>query len=228
MAVSPLSRKLTYFQGPHAATDATPQSLASRYLALSNKDLSAEQARAAKRAKRNADSIISEANGGSRTPSIDVGSGATTPLPQVAAALDKKSATKKEAKRQLDARATEAQQHQQSVETARKALSSTLFGGSKKRTYSWLNKGSSVNSASSPRPLSPALGASVGNAANVSEKKRTDSFATAEISRLGDWREDKSGGIQVRDILFVLEQDGRGSRHVQKAYCKDLREERLP
>ncbi|EED22349.1 conserved hypothetical protein [Talaromyces stipitatus ATCC 10500] len=214
---------------PHAAIDNGPQSLVSKYLALSTEDMSAEQARAAKRAKRNADNIISEANG-SRAPSIDVGSGAATPLSQVAMGLDKKGITKKEAKKQLDARATEAQQHQQSVETARKALSSTLFGGSKKRTYSWLNKGSAVNTVSSPRPHSPALGgpgvsASGGN--DTSERKRNASIAPTEISRLGDWREDKSNGIQVRDILFMLEQDGRGSRHVQKAYSKDLQEERI-
>jgi hypothetical protein len=204
--------------------------LADKYLILSTKDMSAEQARAAKRAKRNADAIISETNGGSRTPSIDVGSGATTPLSQIAMGLDKKGVTKKEAKKQFDARATEAQQHQQSVETARKALSSTLFGGSKKRNYSWLNKGSAVNSISSPRPLSPALGSpgvgAVGGA-DTSEKRRTDNTATAEITRLGDWREDKASGIQVRDILFMLEQDGRGSRHVQKAYSKDPPEARL-
>jgi hypothetical protein len=67
--------------------------------------------------------------------------------------------TKKEAKKQMDARASEAQQHQQSVETARKALSSTLFGGSKKRQYSWLNKGSSASAVSTPRPHSPAIAA---------------------------------------------------------------------
>ena len=190
--------------------------------------MSAEQARAAKRAKRNADAIISETNGGSRTPSIDVGSGATTPLSQIAIGLNK-GITKKEAK-QVDARATEAQQHQQSVETARKALSSTLFGGSKKRNYSWLNKGSAVNSISSPRSHSPALGSpsvSAIGGADTGEKKRTDNTTTADITRLGDWREDKASGIQVRDILFMLEQDGRGSRHVQKAYSKDPPDERL-
>lgn len=192
--------------------------------------MSLEQSRAAKRAKRNADTIISDANGGSKTPSIDVGSGTATPLPQIAMGLDKKGITKKEAKKQSDARATEAQQHQQSVETARIALSSTLFGGSKKRTYSWLNKGSSVKGASSPRPHSPALGGgnlSAGGGAGSSEKNRRDNAAAAEAARFGNWREDRSQGIQVRDILFMLEQDGRGSRHIQKAYSKDLREERL-
>ncbi|QGA18513.1 hypothetical protein EYB26_006198 [Talaromyces marneffei] len=220
----------TPLKRPHAAVDTVSQSLAGKYLILSTKDLSAEQARAAKRAKRNADAIISETNGGSRTPSIDVGSGATTPLSQVAMGLDKKGVAKKEAKKQLDARATEAQQHQQSVETARKALSSTLFGGSKKRNYSWLNKGSAVNSMSSPRPHSPALGSpSIGTVggADTGEKKRPDSTATAEIARLGDWHEDTASGIQVRDILFLLEHDGRGSRHVQKAYSKDPPDERL-
>lgn len=218
--------------GPHSAVDnAVPNTLADKYLVLSTKDMSNEQARAAKRAKRNADAIINETNPGSRTPSLDMGSGAATPTSQAAAvamALDKKGITKKEAKKQLDARASEAQQHQQSVETARKALSSTLFGGSKKRNYSWLNKGAAANNVSSPRPHSPALGgAAASSATDRHERKRNDSTATAAVSRLGDWREDNAAGIQVRDILFMLEQDGRGSRHVQKAYSKDLQEERL-
>lgn len=210
-----------------------PKPLADRYLILSTKDMSHEQARAAKRAKRNADAIINETNTGSRTPSLDVGSGAATPTPPAALGLGK-GVTKKEAKKQLDARASEAQQHQQSVETARKALSSTLFGGSKKRNYAWLNKGSAVNSVSSPRPHSPSIGGGGGGSTGAgggtdrNEKKRNESTATTVASRLGDWREDKAAGIQVRDILFMLEQDGRGSRHIQKAYSKDRSEERLP
>jgi Transcription initiation factor TFIID component TAF4 family len=215
--------------GPHSAIDnAASKPLADRYLLLSTKDMSDEQARAAKRAKRNANAIINETNAGSRTPSLDMGSGVATPTSQTALGLGK-GVTKKEARKQLDTKASEAQQHQQSVETARKALSSTLFGGSKKRNYAWLNKGSGVNSMSSPRPLSPALGSSsgIGGGVDRNEKKRSESTATAVASRLGDWREDKAAGIQVRDILFMLEQDGGGSRHVQKAYSKDLQEERL-
>ncbi|OKL56046.1 hypothetical protein UA08_08736 [Talaromyces atroroseus] len=216
--------------GPHSAIDNTlSKPLADRYLVLSTKDMSDEQARAAKRAKRNANAIINETNSGSRTPSLDLGSGVATPTSQAALGLGK-GVTKKEAKKQLDARASEAQQHQQSVETARKALSSTLFPGSKKRNYAWLNKGSGLNSVSSPRPLSPALGSSLGGAGggvDRNQKKRSDGATTAVASRLGDWREDRAAGIQVRDILFMLEQDGGGSRHIQKAYSKDLQEERL-
>lgn len=197
--------------------------LTDKYFTLSSKDLSHEEVRAAKRAKRNADAIISETSG-SRAASLDLGSGAATPTPQTAAGPDKKGMTKKEAKKQMDARVSEAQQHQQSVETARKALSSTLFGGSKKRQYSWLNKGSSASAAPSPRPHSPAM---FGAGADKTDKSRSDSVAAPVEARLGSWREDKAAAIQVRDILFVLEQDGRGSRHIQKAYSKDLKEERL-
>ncbi|KAH8699170.1 hypothetical protein BGW36DRAFT_396734 [Talaromyces proteolyticus] len=209
---------------PRAGTETSNSNpIAEKYFALSTKDISDEEARAAKRAKRNADAIINE-TATSRAPSLDVGSGAVTPTPQTPIGGDKKALTKKEAKKQLDARVSEAQQHQQSVETARKALSSTLFGSSKKRQYSWLNKGSAASAASSPRPHSPAIGPA---GSDRNEKTRNDSVAAPISTQLGSWREDKAAGIQVRDILFVLEQDGRGARHVQKAYSKDLKEERL-
>jgi hypothetical protein len=160
------------------------------------------------------------------------GSGAATPTAlggdKTLVGLDKKGLTKKEAKKQMDARATEAQQHQQSIETARMAtnnmLSGKMFGA--KKTYSWLTRGTSaVSGFSSPRIHSPASSGGVDRGG----KSRDASAAAAAINRVGDWREDKDkgAGIQVRDLLFMLEQDGRGSRHIQKAYSKDLKEERL-
>jgi hypothetical protein len=141
---------------------------------------------------------------------------------------DKKGLTKKEAKRQMDARASEAQQHQQSIETARMAthnmLSGRMFGNTKK-TYSWLNRGQTTNTSfSSPRLNAPSsVGGDKGG-------KVTDTGAAASATqRLGDWREDKEkgAGIQMRDLLFMLEQDGRGTRYVQKAYSKDSKEDRV-
>jgi len=195
-----------------------------------DKDISSEEARAAKRAKRSASAILGDS--ASRAGSVDVsGSGTATPTGGIgdkAPGLDKKGLSKKEAKRQSDARVTEAQQHQQSIETARMATNNMMTGrafGSKK-TYSWLHQGTSTSSGfSTPSRLNaatPSAGADRGGRAG-------DAGAGAAMKRLGEWREDKEkgAGIQVRDILFALEQDGRGWKHVQKAYSKELKEDRF-
>lgn len=218
--------------GPHSATETTATSkLAEKYRLMASKDVSSEEARAAKRAKRSANAILGE-SAGSRATSVDVpGSGSATPTSVIGdkalGGPDKKGLSKKEAKKQMDARASEAQQHQQSIETARMATNNMLSGrmfGNTKKTYSWLNRGTSTNTSfASPRLNAPSsLGGDKGG-------KLGDANAAAATKRLGEWREDKEkgAGIQMRDLLFALEQDGRGLRHVQKAYSKDLKEDRV-
>lgn len=154
------------------------------------------------------------------------GSGASTPIGEKAPSIDKKGLTKKEAKKLIDAKASEAQQHQQSVETARMATNSMLSGrmfGAKK-SYSWLNRGSAAGSGfSTPSRVNTAT-----PTAGSEKAGRSGEPAPAPAKRLGSWREDKAkgAGIQVRDIVFMLELDGRGPRHVQKAYSKDVKEDR--
>ena len=193
---------------------------------LVDKDMSIEDARATKRARRNANAILGD-NVSSRAPSVDMSnSGPATPTGDKVPGLDKKGVSKKEAKKQLDSRASEAQQHQQSIETARMAtnnmMSGRMFGSNK--TYSWLNRGTpSASSFSSPRVNTSALSGGTDKGG-----RSADTGMATSSKRLGDWREDKEKGsrIQIRDILFMLEQDGRGLKHVQKAYARDLKEDR--
>lgn len=186
-----------------------------------DKDAAHEQARAAKRTRRSANAILGE--GGNKLDSAEaVGSGTTTPIGDKAPGIDKKGMTKKEAKKMMDARVSEAQQHQQSVETARLATNSMLSGrvfGTKK-SYSWLNRGASTPSGFSTPPRH-----STGTPSGVDKTGRSGEPAVMPPKQLGVWREDqeRGEGIQVRDILFTLEVDGRGRRHVQKAYAKDAR-----
>lgn len=191
------------------------------------KDMSNEEARAKKRAKRSANAILGE-NTGSRAESTDgTGSAPSTPIGEKAPGFDKKGMTKKEARKLVDAKASEAQQHQQSVETARMATNSMLSGrvfGTKK-SYSWLNRGASAGSGfSTPSRLNTASPSTGGD-----KSGRNGEPAVIPPKRLGTWREDeeKGAGIQLRDILFMLELDGRGAKHVQKAYSKDLKEDRM-
>lgn len=187
--------------------------------------MSNEETRSKKRAKRSENAILGE-NAGNQAESVEPGSGASTPLGEKAPGLDKKGVSKKEARKMVDSKASEAQQHQQSVETARMATNSMLSGrmfGTKK-SYSWLNRGSSGSGFSTPSRLNPAASSSAG----TDKPGRPGEKAAVPPKRLGDWREDKEkgSGIQVRDILFMLELDGRGPRHVQKAYSKDVKEDR--
>ncbi|PYI04144.1 hypothetical protein BO78DRAFT_177211 [Aspergillus sclerotiicarbonarius CBS 121057] len=214
---------------PLSATDQHQQatkSMSEKYRLLMDRDNSSEDVRAAKRAKRSASAILGE-GGASRAESVEIpGSGASTPIGERAPSLDKKGMSKKEARKLMDAKASEAQQHQQSVETARLATNSMLSGrmfGTKK-SYSWLNRGSATGSGfSTPSRVNTAT-----PPASTDKPGRSGEPAAAPAKRLGTWREDKDkgAGIQVRDVLFMLELDGRGPRHVQKAYSKDVKEDR--
>ncbi len=209
--------------GPHGTIDSSnTKSNAARYRAFIHRESSQEERRAAKRAKRNSNAILDEAG---RAESVDpIGSAPSTPLGERAPSLDKKSVSKKDAKKMQDSKATEAQQHAQSVETARMALSGggrSMFGA--KKSYSWLKPGgksSGFSSPSRPTPSTPTAGPEKSGAG--------ESTPSQTQRRLGIWREDqeKGLGIQVRDVLFMLEADGRATRHVQRGYLKDPKEDR--
>jgi hypothetical protein len=208
--------------GPHATIESSSaKSNAARYRAFIHRESSQEERRAAKRAKRNSNAILDEAG---RGDSVDPGSAPSTPLGERAPTLDKKSMSKKEAKKMQDSKATEAQQHAQSVATARMALSGggrSMFGA--KKSYSWLKPGGKASGFSSPSRPTPST-----PTADPEKTGAPESTPSQNQRRLGIWREDqeKGMGIQVRDILFMLEADGRATRHVQRGYLKDPKEDR--
>ena len=154
--------------------------------------------------------------------------GETTPGSATPAPLEpEKKVTKKEMKK-AEAKISDAVQHQQSIETARMATSGLAgrFGG-KKKQYSWLTSSSRTPSrpsfASPSRTSSAAGGASAGGAGAGA----TGGAAKVRGGRLGEWTEadKRAAGIQVRDILFTLEVDGLASRHLQRGYSKQMKEE---
>lgn len=214
---------LIILTGSHAAVESPSiKSNGARYRTFIHRENSQEEKRATKRTKRNSNAILDEAG---RAESIDpTVSAPSTPIGERAPGLDKKSMTKKEAKKMQDSKATEAQQHAQSVETARMALSGggrSMFGA--KKSYSWLKPGgkaSGFSSPSRPAPSTPTAGPEKSSAGEPTPNQPQ--------RRLGIWREDqeKGAGIQVRDILFMLEADGRATRHVQRGYLKDPKEDR--
>lgn len=217
---------LTKILGPHSDSAlVSTKPVADRYRGLVNKEAQLETRRASKRTKRSADATFNEVAGNGAESVDPVGSAPSTPIAEKAN-FDKKSMTKKEAKKLIDTKASEVQQHQQSVETARMATNSMLSGGrfGAKKTYSWLKSGGSSSGFSSPaRPNPPTP------SAGPEKSSRTGETASGQSKRrIGSWREDqeKGAGIQVRDVLFMLEADGRGIKHVQRGYSKDPKEDR--
>jgi len=219
---------LTQIIGPRPeGEEAERYSTAERLCSFGSKESSREKIRAAKRAKRSADATMEEITG-NRADSVDIaGSAPSTPVPNQTPRFDKKSVSKKEAKKMTDSKASEAQQHQQSIETARMATNSMLgrskFGGGKK-TYSWLKPGGSSSGFSSPARPNPSTPAATPDKAS----RPGDAPAGPPKRRLGTWREDqeKGAGIQVRDILFMLEADTRSHKHLHRGYAKVPKENR--
>lgn len=200
------------------------------------KDSSYEEGRAAKRARRSANAILGSdsVRSGSAGPGT---SGASTPTgagSERAPDVDKKM-NKKEMKKQAEAKATEAVQHQHAVETARMATnnltSGRLFGG-KKKEYSWLKKSTIGGSGfSTPtRTNTNASGANTdsGGTPGATGASRRGAPSSQAVRGFGDMREDgeKGKGVQIRDVLIMLELDGRGVKNVQRGYSRDVREDR--
>ncbi|TVY21813.1 hypothetical protein LARI1_G000213 [Lachnellula arida] len=132
----------------------------------------------------------------------------------IAPEAPEKGSSKKETKKKAESKASEEANHKAANATTSQFLSGSrgLFG--KKKQYSWMSNAASGTSTpsrlmTSGLPGTPAV-------APAPEK------LTAEgVRRLGMWREDKEKGtgIQLRDWICVLEDDGHEKRALQKAYA---------
>ncbi|KAI5305893.1 hypothetical protein KEM56_002961, partial [Ascosphaera pollenicola] len=215
---------------------------------LIDMDLKHEQARAAKRAKRNEVAIMSSVDGrkgsvGSDTMMGGVGDRASDEAPR------EKKVTKKDLKK-AESKVSEAVQHQQAVETARMATSNLTSGSSffGKKKYNWLSGaggglGATRTSFSTPSKLAAQKESSPSGAAARTKDAaggkhpptgkdgkaggRSAASAQNQSKEFGVFREDgeRGLGIQTRDLLFVLEVDGKGMKVLQKGYVRDSRED---
>lgn len=142
-----------------------------------------------------------------------------------------KMTTKKDLKKKAEARVSEAASHAAANVTTAQFLGSGsgLFG--KKKKYSWMN----------PTPVSGGSNSFAGGSSNTQRKTGSGhSVSTTIVSsgisnispverltiegsrRLGTWREDreKGAGVQLRDWITVLENDGHEKKALQHAYTK--------
>lgn len=132
----------------------------------------------------------------------------------------RRSVSKKEQKRQADAKATEAQQHAATNKTMNMAigLGGALFG----KKLSWMTKDSP--SGSNDFPVTSRT------SSNSQAHSRTHNMtgpggATGQTSSgkaFGEFREDKElgAGIQMRDVITTLEPDPKESKALARAYAK--------
>jgi hypothetical protein len=192
----------THDQANSEATSQRAGSVDSQNLVLSimdkvmQEEKAAEAARRAKRAKRKA--AADAASQAAQTAAEEAA---------VAQASEPKKVNKKQKNDGDKLRTQEAHQHQQANEAAKLAMSSML-GGRKGKQYSWMTKGPG-SGTSTPRGLGPS--SSVGTPKPAEAVK-----PVLKEKMLGAWNEDKDPGVQVRDVLLVLESDGRATR----AYTK--------
>lgn len=208
-----------------------------------------EQARAAKRAKRTEDAIMDSIDSrkgsvGSDTTMGGLGDRAPDDTPR------EKKVTKKDLKK-AENKVSEAVQHQQAVETARMATSNLTSGSSffGKKKYNWLSGGAgglgaTRTSFSTPSKIAAHKDTSSTGGGSTREKevsggkhpptgkedkvgRKSSGTVLNQGREFGVFREDgeRGLGIQTRDLLFVLEVDGRGMRVLQRGYLRDSRED---
>ena len=129
----------------------------------------------------------------------------------------KKGISKKEQKRQAEAKVTEAQQHARTNDGIKMAL------GAIGKKLSWMQKdtpsssnGFPVQSKTAPRSqvrISSGSGTGIGEVSGQSVQG---------VRRYGDFREDKEtgAGIQMRDVVSVLEPEPKEKRALARAFAK--------
>jgi hypothetical protein len=134
--------------------------------------------------------------------------------------------TKKEMKKNQQAKAAELDSHQSQNTTS--SLFAGLGGkgglfGKKKtgKTYDWMNVGRGGSGASTPTRNPSGLGKGAGGSVAAAAPVNM-AMTTEGRNRLGTWREDKEKGrnIQLRDWVSVLERDGREHKALQGAYLR--------
>lgn len=133
----------------------------------------------------------------------------------LAAALESEKKTTKKERKLAESKFSEQQQHKSANEAARMAVSGLLgnrFGGKKQRTYDWMKGGGGSPAVTPGKPS--ASGATT--AAGTPGPERSKSVPAEKV--FGQWDEDKDAKIQARDVLLVLEGDGRASRSYVRGF----------
>ncbi|KAF7507002.1 hypothetical protein GJ744_011026 [Endocarpon pusillum] len=207
-AAAPTSLKRTFSQMDEEQPASTAHQIVSVFQKVSNANRASEQARLAKRAKR----------GAGKPADIGVASGAATPsgvqTPIAAPAEPPKRLTKKD-KKAAETKLSGAQQQKSANETARMAMG--LGSSNKFKKYSWLQNGGAASPAASPGPPPNRSNADLSSTASTLGSVRTGPSA-GRGKQFGEWDENDDRAVQARDVLLVLETDGKAIKALSKGY----------
>ena len=176
-----------------------------------------EEERLAKRGRRTA--AANQAGDSSRAGSDSLGaSGSGTPglLGERAPDIETKKGNKKDQKRQAEAKATEAQQAAATNQATSLALG---LGGSLGKKLSWMQKDSGPSGGT---PLSRVNTNTQGPSRSATTNGLGSGNQLPIGRKFGQFREDREtgAGIQVRDIVLVLENDNRQKEALARIYSK--------
>lgn len=111
---------------------------------------------------------------------------------------------------------SDAQQQKSANETARMAMG---LGASNKfkKQYSWLKNGT-AGSAAASTGQTPNRGNATTNSAPSTPGSARNAPSIGRGKQFGEWNEDDDLGIQARDVLLVLETDGKAIKALSKGY----------
>ncbi len=163
--------------------------------------------------------VLAGENG--RTGSTSVGpSRHNTPglLGERAPDVDTKKTSRKDQKRQAEAKASEAEQHAETNKTMNMALG---LGGSLGKKLSWMQKYPSPSSSGTPL-LSRVNTNTQGSSKTSGAQAGRRGPQLSSVRRYGAFREDKEdgSGIQARDVVMALEADDKEKRALIKAHAR--------
>ena len=175
-----------------------------------------EQERSRKRRRREEAKSKDSSRPGSTVPDLIVPN-PNSSIGERAPDVETLKGGKKLTKRAAAAQATEAQQHAATNQALAGALGSIGFGG-RKSGPSWL-LGGSKTPKSGPALARTMAGMSSSNAMTIAKEETSN---LPEARSFGVFREDHEGGrgIQLRDVLSVLESDGKDKKILSRAYAK--------
>ncbi|KZF23967.1 hypothetical protein L228DRAFT_266341 [Xylona heveae TC161] len=203
-----------------------PNELARTLRNMSQKERQQEEARLARRAKKASEVAASgggdASKGGASSVPATPGAGAPSGGGLIGERAPEVKMTKKEREKLAKAGESEASQHAAANVMANISLGGAGGGGlfgKKKGAYSWMTKDKpSASSSAFPSKLNTSFGPGSGG----SSADATAAYLGPGGRRFGEWREDreKGQGIQMRDLIGVLEADGMEKKSLAWAYTR--------
>ena len=195
-----------------------PSSTAKSLREIAAREKGAEEERLAKRARVAAAGILAGESGLQGSSSVGA-SRHNTPglLGERAPDVDVKKTSKKDQKKQAEAKATEAEQHAATNKTMNMALG---LKGSLGKKLSWMQKDTSSSFFNDT--LISVFNTNNAGSSNAAAQAGRRGPQLPSVRKHGAFREDKEdgSGIQMRDVIMAMEAEDKEKRTLIKALAK--------